>query len=697
MSTQYEVKGAIAIIRLDNPPVNGLSWQTRLAVVEGFDRAAGDTAVEAIVLTGGESVFSAGADIHEFASTDLLRAPTLHDLLEAVESSPKPVIAAINGIALGGGLELALASNYRVVSAESQVGLPEVRLGLLPGGGGTQRLPRAVGLERALSMIVSGESLRARDLGATRLFDMIVDGDALPAALALASDLHASPGPGPRLEDHKVSHPNPQAFLEFARTTIASQVGTQLAVAKCIEAVAASTKGSFANGICEERARFFALLGSSESKALRHAFLAERAATKLEHATSLVSAREISTVAVVGAGTMGTGIATALLSAGFRVTLLEMAQAPLDHGVNAIERNYQASITKARLSRSEMEEQLARLRPSLSWRDLSEVDLVIEAVFEDYAAKEAVFRKLDAIVRPGAILATNTSSLDVNRIASMTRRPQDVLGLHFFNPAHIMRLLEIVRGERTANNVLVSAMKLAQRLGKVPVVSGVCDGFIGNRMAEPYLRQALLLVEEGASPQQVDKAMEEFGFAMGPFRMCDLAGNDILRAARARRAAEDPGFTYPKIAELLCELGRFGQKTGAGWYDYRPNDRNAYPSAAVLQMVTAYANSAGLRARTIAPAEITKRLICALVNEGAKILQEGIAARPSDLDVAYINGFGFPRSRGGPMFYADTIGLYNVARYIRRFAQGYQGSEWVMAPLIDELARSGGTLGSVTR
>jgi len=681
----------VAVIRLDNPPVNGLNWKTRRSIIENFDRAAADPNVEAVVLTGGDSVFSAGADIREFAGTDLLRAPTLHDLLQTVESSKKPVVAAINRLALGGGFELALASNYRIASSATEVGLPEVKLGLLPGGGGTQRLPRAVGLERALTMIVSGEVVRAQEFDGTRLFNRIVDGDALPSALELANELPTGLKSSPRLEDQPVSHPNAEGLLELARTAAAATGGSRQAAGRCVEAVAASIKGSFDDGIREERASFFALLGSTESKSLRHAFLAERAAAKLDDVASRAEARDLSTVAVIGGGTMGAGIAAALLSAGYSVKLLDVAQAPLERGLKAIERIYQGSVKKGKLSSSEMERRLTRLHPTISHGDIRDADMVIEAVFEDYAAKEAVFRELDATLRPGAILATNTSSLDVNRIAATTRRPQEVVGLHFFSPAHVMRLLEIVRGHQTAPDVLKTAVRFAQRIGKTPVISGVCDGFIGNRMAERYLRQALLLVEEGASPQQVDRAMEDFGFAMGPFRMCDLAGNDVLRAVRCRRAAEDPGFTYPKIADLLCERERFGQKTAAGWYDYQPNDRNAYPSATVRTMVADYAQSIGLPQRAVTSAEITTRLIYALVNEGAKIAQEGIAARASDIDVVYLNGFGFPRFRGGPLFYADTVGLYNVARSIKRFAQGYQGSEWELAPMIDELARSGGT------
>jgi len=692
---RYDTQDGLAVISFDNPPVNGLGWSTRRAVVEALDRAAADSRVTAIILTGSGRVFSGGADIREFNTPKSMQAPTLHDLLAAVESSSKPVIAAINVLALGGGLELALCAHYRVASPDSEVGLPEVKIGLLPGAGGTQRLPRAVGLERALNMIVSGAPVRAKELAGKRLFDKIIERDLLAGALAFARDVGARSGPHPRIRDLKVEHPNADGFLEVARGAVAAAAKNFPAPLKCIDAVAASVK-PFEEGLREERAGFLALLETSESKSLRHAFFAERTAGKLRDASPEVKPRSVSHIAVIGAGTMGGGIATVFLNAGFPVTLLEAGQEALDRGLKTIRSNYDGSVKKGRLTAAQKDERLARLRPTLSYDELRRADLVIEAVFEEYATKEVVFGKLDAVARPGAILATNTSTLDVNRIAAITKRPQDVLGMHFFSPAQVMRLLEVVRGAKTAPDVLATVMGLAPKIGKVAVVSGVCDGFIGNRMLEPYFRQAFFLLEEGALPEQVDRAVEKFGFAMGPFRMSDLAGNDIGWAIRKRRAKERPDLPSSKVADLICERGRFGQKTGGGWYDYKPGDRTAHSSPAVTEMVSEYSRSTGLPARRIADEEIVERLVYALVNEGAHILEEGIAARASDIDIVYLNGYGFPLFRGGPMFHADTVGLYNVVRSMRRFARGYQGGVWKPAPLIERLAEAGGTLNGST-
>jgi 3-hydroxyacyl-CoA dehydrogenase len=697
VTAQYDLKDGVAVISLDNPPVNGLGWSTRRAAVELLDRAAADPGIAAVVLTGAGKAFSAGADIREFNTPKAAQAPTLYDLLAAVEASPKPIVAAINALALGGGLELALAAHYRVASPETQVGLPEVKIGVLPGAGGTQRLPRAVGLEIALNMIVAGTSIRAADLGSTRLFDRLIEGDMLGGALAFAREVVARGGPHPLIRDWKVEHPNPDGYLAFARRAVVALAKNFPAPLKCIDAVAASVSKPFEEGLREERAGFFLLVQTTESKSLRHAFFAERAAAKIPDVGSEVTPRRISNVAVIGAGTMGGGIATAFLNAGFPVTLLEADQRALDKGLETLRGEYQKSVKKGKLTISQTEERLGRLKSTLCFDDLRSADLVIEAVFEDYAVKEGVFRKLDAVAHPGAILATNTSTLDVNRIAAITARPQDVLGMHFFSPAHVMRLLEVVRAAKTAPEVLATVVGLAPKIRKVAVVSGVCDGFIGNRMIEQYMRQALFLLDEGGLPEQVDRAMEEFGFAMGPFRMSDLAGNDIGWAIRKRRAQERPAFVYSRTADLLCERGRFGQKTDAGWYDYRPGERTAYPSQVVAQMLREHARSIGMSARRIEDEEIVGRLVYALVNEGARILEEGIAARASDIDTVYLNGYGFPLHRGGPMFYADTVGPYNVLRSMRRFGRGYQGGAWEPAPLIERLAESGGTFsGSVS-
>lgn len=691
MTARYELCGQVAIITLDNPPVNGLGFATRAAVVEAIDRAGADPQVLAILLTGTGGMFCGGADIREFNTPLMERAPTLWTLLEVIESSAKPVIAALHSLALGGGLEMALAAHYRVAAAGTQVGLPEVKIGLLPGAGGTQRLPRAVGLEVAVNMIVSGSPMRCEELAGTRLFDKVIEGDLRSSAIALAREIATRGTAPPRVRDWPIEHPNASGFLAFARSAVANAAREFPAPGKCIDAIQAAVDQPFEAGVQVERESFLMLLHSLQSRSLRHVFFAERAASRIAGVTD-VPPREMDSVAVIGAGTMGSGIAMNFLNAGIPVTLLEAGQEALERGVANIRRTYASSANKGKISPQEVEQRMGILRPTLSYEDLGNADLLIEAVFEDYVVKEAVLKRLDAVARPGAILATNTSTLDVNRLAACTSRPQDVVGLHFFSPANVMKLLEVVRGAQTSDEVLATSMKLAGRIRKTAVVSGVCDGFIGNRMVEQYGRQAGFLLDEGALPQQVDRAAEQFGFAMGPFRMLDLAGNDIAWAIRKRRYVEKPDFTYSRAPDLLCERGRFGQKTGGGWYDYRTGDQRAYPSAEVRQMLAEHTLALGLPPRTIGDEEIVGRLVYSLVNEGAKILEEGIAARASDIDLVYLNGYGFPVWRGGPMFHADTVGLYNVLRAIRRYSSGYQGTAWEPAALLIRLAREGGEL-----
>jgi len=695
MTTRYENRDGIAIISLDNPPVNGLNWATREGVVAGIDHAQRDPSIVAIVLMGSGRGFSAGADIREFNTPQASRAPTLWTMLDVIESSAKPVVAAIHSMALGGGLETALAAHYRVAVRGAQIGLPEVKLGLLPGAGGTQRLPRAVGLEMALNMIVSGTPMKSEELVNTRLFDRIVEGDLLTGAVAFARDMATSGRSHPRVRDWSVQHPNPEGFIEFVRPAIAAAAPNFPAPLKCVDAVETAVKKPFIEGLKFELDAFASLLETPQSKALRHAFFSERAAARIPDVDPRTQQRAIRSVAVVGAGTMGGGIAMSFLNAGIPVTLVEAQREALDRGIGTIRKNYDSTVKKGRLTPEQLEQRMGLLRPTLSYEDIRDVDLVIEAVFEDYGVKEQVFRRLDALARAGAILATNTSTLDVDRIAAFTRRPQDVLGLHFFSPANVMKLLEVVRGAQTASDVLATAMGLAARIGKTAVVAGVCDGFIGNRMLEPYMRQAGFLLDEGALPQQVDRAVEAFGFAMGPFRMSDLAGNDVLWAIRKRHYVERPEVVYSRTGDLLCEQGRFGQKAGAGWYDYKPGDRTAYPSKEVEELILRHSRSLKLVRRTISDDEIVGRFVYALINEGARILQEGIAARASDIDIVYLNGYGFPVWRGGPMFYADTVGPYNVLRAIRgydtRVAQdyAYQGRPWEPAPLLARLAETG--------
>ena len=690
-TARYETRGEVALITLDNPPVNGMSHSVRVAMLEGLDRALADPNVKAIVLTGAGKAFSGGADIREFNTPKMSAEPTLRTLITAFESSAKPVVAALHTVAMGGGLELPLGCAFRVAAAGTQVALPEVKLGLLPGAGGTQRLPRAVGLETALNMIVSGAGVPAEQLAPAGLFDEIISGDVVEGAIAFARRVVQDKRPVKPLRDRKVEHPNAEAFLQFARNTAGAVAKGYPAPVKCIDAVAASVGKPFEEGLRIERELFVELLNGPESRALRHAFFAERAAGKIPDVPEDTPRRTIAKVGVVGAGTMGGGIAMNFLNAGLPVTILETRQEALDRGVATIRRNYESTAKKGKLTAEKMQSRMALLKPTLSYDELKDADLVIEAVFEEMAVKEDVFRKLDAVAKPGAILATNTSTLDVDHIAAVTRRPQDVIGMHFFSPANVMKLLEVVRGRATAKDVLATVMDVAKKIRKTAVVSGVCDGFIGNRMVKHYIRQANELVEEGASAQQVDRAMEKFGMAMGPFRMGDLAGNDIGWAIRKRIAAEDPKAKKLVIADKLCEMGRFGQKTGAGWYRYEPGRRDAIPDPVVDQVIAEGRKTLGIAPRKIDDAEIVERCVYALVNEGARILEEGIAARASDIDMVYLTGYGFPLYRGGPMLHADSVGLVSVARAMKRFRDATGDAFWEPAPLLARLAAEGRT------
>ncbi|MFC5427931.1 3-hydroxyacyl-CoA dehydrogenase NAD-binding domain-containing protein [Paraburkholderia denitrificans] len=691
MAVDYTTRDGVAVITLNNPPVNGLGLSTRTGIVEGIARAAQDPAVTAIVITGAGKAFSGGADITEFNTPAALQEPTLHTVIAEVEKSAKPVVVAIHSVAMGGGLELALGAHYRIAASGAQIALPEVKLGLLPGAGGTQRLPRAIGLEAALNMIVSGAPVLSDKLANSGLFDAMAQGDLLEEAIAFARKVGDKAGPHPLVRNRKIAHPNAEGFLQFSRNTVAAMSKNYPAPVKCVDAVAAGVKQGFERGLAFERACFVELVQTPESHALRHAFFGERAASKIPDVPSSTPVREIAQVAVIGAGTMGGGITMNFLNAGIAVTLLEMKQDALDRGLATIRKNYEVQVKKGKLTIEKLEARMALIRPTLSYDDLKSADLIIEAVFEELGVKEQVFKRLDEVAKPGAILASNTSTLDLNKIAAFTKRPQDVVGMHFFSPANVMKLLEVVRGRDTARDVLATVMQIAKKIRKTAVVSGVCDGFIGNRMIEQYIRQALYMLEEGALPAQIDRAIEKFGFAMGPFRMSDLAGNDIGWAIRKRRYQEKPDLKYSKIADHLCELGRFGQKTGAGWYDYKAGERNALPSALVDEMVIGYSKEAGIVRRKITDEEIVERLVFALVNEGAKILEEGIASKASDIDMVYLTGYGFPLWRGGPMLYADKVGLYNVARAIRGYAQQTNGDAWQIAPLVSALAGKGGT------
>ena len=699
MSASYEIRDGIAVITLNNPPVNGLGFDTRRAVADGLDKAQADAAVKAVVITGAGKAFSGGADIKEFGSPKAVAEPNLLSLIRAVEQCTKPVVAAIHSVCMGGGLELALGCHYRVTAPGAQVALPEVKIGLIPGAGGTQRLPRVLGLETALNMIVSGEPVKSEVLASLpgqKLFDKVIDGDLGAGAIAFAQEVaakHAGGTPLPLVRDLKVKHRDPDAFLQFARNTVKAMSKNFPAPGKCVDAVEMSVTKKFDDGLLAEREIFTALMFTPECKALRHAFFGERAASKIPDVPEDTPQREIKKVGVIGAGTMGGGITMNFLNAGIPVTMLEMKQEALDRGVATIRKNYEAQVKKGKLKQDKYEQRMALLSTTLSYDDLKDADLIIEAVFEEMGVKEAVFKKLDEVAKPGAILASNTSTLDVDKIAAFTQRPQDVVGMHFFSPANVMKLLEVVRGKATAKDVLATVMAIGKKIRKTAVVSGVCDGFIGNRMIEQYSRQAGYLLDEGATPQQVDKAVEKFGFAMGPFRMGDLAGNDIGWAIRKRRAQERPNMRYSKTADLLCEMGRFGQKTGAGWYDYQAGKRDAIPSALVEQMIADYRKEQGITPRKISDEEIVQRLVFALVNEAAKILEEGIANKASDIDMVYLTGYGFPLHRGGPLCYADQVGLYNVVQAMKRFAQNPHddASFWQPAPLLAKLAAEGKT------
>jgi 3-hydroxyacyl-CoA dehydrogenase len=685
----YTSRGAVAVITLKNPPVNALSVGLRTAIADGVDRATSDASIRAVVICGSGSAFSGGADVGEFGLPAMSASPSLADLCALIENSSKPVVAAINGLALGGGLELSMACHYRVAAAAAPLGMPEVKLGLLPGAGGTQRLPRLVGVERALNMIVSGNPVSARELAKTDLLDSTVDGDVLPAAVAVAERVIAENMPPKKARDGKIDFPTAEAFLAFARGAVAPLAKNYPAPLKCIDAVEAAVTKPFDEGMKFEGSLFIDLLNSPESQALRHAFFAMRAAAKIPDVPSGTPLRAIKSVAVIGAGTMGGGIAMNFANAGVPVTVLESTQAALDKGLSTVRKNYESTLKKGRLTQEEFDGRVRQITGTLSYDDIKDADLVIEAVFEDMQVKKQVFEKLDQVAKSGAILASNTSTLDLNKIAEFTRRPQDVIGLHFFSPANVSKLLEIVRGAKTAKDVVATSMAVSKQIKKVGVISGVCDGFIGNRMMNAYFRQMELLLDVGALPQQIDKAIEKFGFAMGPFRVGDLAGNDILWYIRKRLYIEYPDRVFSKTPDRICELGRFGQKTGAGWYDYKPGDRTPIPSAVVEKIVLEESARSGLARRRVSDEEIVERALYSLINEGARILEEGIALRASDIDVVYLTGYGFPDFRGGPLFYADAVGLPNILRTMREFAMGYQGDAWDPAPLLTQLASEG--------
>ncbi|MGB6306325.1 MAG: 3-hydroxyacyl-CoA dehydrogenase NAD-binding domain-containing protein [Steroidobacteraceae bacterium] len=689
----FEVREGVAVLTFENPPVNSLGLELRQALTAAIERANADSAVQAIVLIGSGAGFSGGADIREFGTPKAAAYPNLRTVIGTVEDSAKPVIAAVGGVCMGGGLELAMGCHYRVSVPGARIALPEVKLGLLPGAGGTQRLPRLLGVEAALNLIVSGATVASEKLRGTPLFDAFAEGDLLEHALSFARRVTAEKRGRKRVRDIKLDMPNADAYFQFARNTIKTVAGPYPAPLACLEAVAAAVEKPFEAGLKRERELFTGLMLSPESAALRHVFQAERAASHILGIPDDTPVRPIAKVGVIGAGTMGGGITMSLINAGLPVVLLETKQEALDRGLANIRRNYQGALRKGTLSEASLEQRLALITPTLDYAPLRDVDLVIEAVFESMEVKRQVFETLDGVARQGAILASNTSALNLNDIANFTRRPQEVIGLHFFSPANVMRLLEVVRGAKTAPDVLATAMRLSKTMGKIAVVSGVCDGFIGNRMLARYGAAAHDLLMAGALPQQVDAALQDFGMAMGPFRVGDLAGLDIGWALRKRRAAEFPDRDFSNVSDVLCEAGRFGQKTGAGWYRYDPGSRSPIPDPKVTAIIEEYRRQKGFTPRDVSAEEIVERCLCALINEGARIIEDGIAQRASDIDLVYLNGYGFPAYRGGPMFYADQTGLHEIAHALQRIAAqpGSDVGAWTPAPLLTRLAQQGQT------
>jgi 3-hydroxyacyl-CoA dehydrogenase len=679
--------GAVAVIEIANPPVNALSHAVRQALVDCADAADADPECRAVVLICRGRTFIAGADIREFDQPP--REPHLPDVVARIEAMEKPVVAALHGTALGGGLEVAMGCHYRLAAADALLGLPEVKLGLLPGATGTQRLPRLVGVAMALDMMLSGESINAAEAAAAGLVDRVATGDGLlEQALSYAAELEVPR----RVRELAVPPADPSVFAA-ARKRIAEKARGLLSPERIIRAVELATEVDFDEGVAAERRFFLECKNSPQSRGLRHAFFAERLASKVPGLAAETPGRAIERVAVIGAGTMGVGIAYACLLAGFTVHLLDNDDAGLERGKTAIRALFDGGVARGKISTSEMEDGLRRLYATRDYDDLRDTDLVIEAVFENMAIKQQVFGKLDAVCKAGAVLATNTSTLDVDAIAAATGRPADVIGLHFFSPAHLMRLLEIVRGRETAQDVVATACKLAKSLGKVGVVVGNCFGFVGNRMLYSYGRENQLLLLEGAQPEYIDRVLTDWGMAMGPNAVGDLAGLDVGYKARRERKdlPDDPRFY--RVADMLAELGRFGQKTGKGVYRYEPGAHAPIPDPEVQALIRNEAERLGVEQREISEQEIVERCIYGLVTEGARILEDGIATRSSDIDVIWINGYGFPRHRGGPMHYADAIGLDRIYETVCAFRDRFGDRYWAPPELLRTLAASGGRFG----
>src|SRR5499426_115044 len=683
-SVDLSTRGRVAVLTVDNPPVNALSQHVRKGLHDGIKQATADGGVSAVVIVCAGRTFIAGADITEFGKPPA--APGLHEVLDLIEGSPKPVVAAVHGTALGGGLEVTLACHYRVGVKDARFGLPEVKLGLLPGAGGTQRLPRVVGVQKALSMIVGGDPIRADEALKAGLIDEIVGGDLTAAGVGFAEKVLNEQRPLKKIRDldDKLAavRGTPEVFANF-RKSVARQTRGFRAPENIVKAVEAAVSLPFDQGLKRERELFVELLNSPESKAQRYFFFAEREAAKIPDVPADTPARDVKKAAVIGAGTMGGGIAMNFANAGIPVTVIEVAQEALDRGLSVVRKNYEATASRGRLTPADVEKRMGLIQGTTDWNAVGDADIVIEAVFEEMPIKKEDLAKLDTICKPGAVLATNTSTLNVDEIASATKRPESVIGTHFFSPANVMRLLENVRGQKSSKTTVATAMAVGRRIGKVPVLVGVCYGFVGNRMLHQRGLQAERLILEGAMPHLVDKVLTDFGFPMGPFAMGDLAGLDVGWRIRKGRGVKSP------VADRICELGRFGQKTGAGYFKYEKGDRTPIPDPEVEKIIVDVATSMGITRRPIGDDEILQRLLYPMVNEGAKILEEKIAIRASDIDVIWVYGYGWPVYRGGPMFWADSTGLKALRDRMLEFKKQSGDEFWTPAPLLDRLATAG--------
>ena len=688
---QLSRQGDVAIITINNPPVNALS----AGVPEGIEAAIAevqkDPGVKAAVLIGGGKTFIAGADINMFVQMTSGKGGRINLLptLLGIEDCRKPVVVAIHGHALGGGLEVAQACHYRVASPDAKVGQPEVNLGIIPGAGGTQRLPRLAGVAKAAEMCTNGKTIRAGEALEAGIIDKVIEGDLLTGAVAFAREIAGKQAPKTREMSAKLGTPEQNASIfSAARDTVRKKMRGLPAPMAAIDAIEAATKMPFEQG-CEEEARLFdKCLYSDESKALIHVFFAEREAAKIPDVPKDTPVIPVNSVAILGAGTMGGGIAMVCANAGIGVVLKDSGQAALDRGLANIQKNYATSVKRGRFTQEQMDERMKLIKPTLAWDDFSNADLVIEAVFEGMALKKEVFAEIDRVCKRGAILASNTSTLDIDEIAASTSRPEAVIGTHFFSPANVMRLLELVRGKKSSKEVIATCMQLAKKIGKVAVLVGNCRGFVGNRMFLPYIREAQFLVEEGAAPEAVDAALTAWGMAMGPLAVGDLGGLDVAwRIRKEFRHLEKPGARQPYVEDKLCEMGRFGQKTGSGWYQYDA-ERKASVDPEVILLVKKWNAESGIPQRQISAEEIVEREVYTLVNEGARILEEGYALRAGDIDTIYLNGYGFPGFRGGPMWYADTVGVKKVYDRVCEFHKQH-GMLWEPAPLLKKLAQSG--------